>query len=80
MTITLPAEQDSILMRLVALGRFRSPQEAVSEAVLRLEKQMIHDDLIPAPLTVEEADQVYATDAEWEKIECALAGRASPEV
>jgi Arc/MetJ-type ribon-helix-helix transcriptional regulator len=80
MTITLPAEQDSILTRLVALGRFGSPQEAVSEAVRRLEKQISHDDLIPEPLTDAEAAQIYATDAEWEKIERSIAGRARPEV
>lgn len=80
MTITLPAEQDSILTRLVAMGRFRSPQEAVSEAVRRLERQINQDDLVPAPLTDEEAAQIYAPDAEWEKIERSLAGRARPEV
>ena len=80
MTITLPAEQDSILTRLVALGRFRSPQEAVSEAVRRLDKQINDDDLIPAPLTDDEAAQIYAADPEWEKIERSIAGRANPEV
>lgn len=79
MTITLPAEQDSILTRLIAKGRFDSPQEAVAEAVRRLEKQMDQEDLIPAPLTDEEAAQIYASDAEWEKIERSLAGRATPE-
>lgn len=80
MTITLPAEEDSILARLVALGRFESPQEAVSEAVRRLEKEEVLDYLNPKPMTLEEADQVYAADAEWEQVERALAGRARPEV
>jgi Arc/MetJ-type ribon-helix-helix transcriptional regulator len=80
MTITLPAEQDSILSRLVQLGRFRSPQEAVSEAVIRLERQLNHDDIIPSPLTDDEAAEVYGEDAEWEKVELSMAGRATPEV
>ncbi len=80
MTITLPAEQDSILARLVALGHFSSPDEAVTEAVRRLEKEEAQDYLNPKPLTDEEAAQVYASDAEWEKVELSLAGRARPEV
>ena len=79
MTITLPAEQDSILSRLVALGRFASPQEAVTEAVRRLESEEALDYLNPKPLTAEEADQVYALDAEWEQVERAMAGRVLPE-
>ena len=79
MTITLPAEQDSILARLVALGRFESPQAAVSEAVRRLEKEEVLDYLNPKPLTPEEANQVYAADLAWEQVERALAGRARPE-
>ena len=80
MTITLPAEQDSILNRLVALGRFASPQEAVTEAVRRLESSESADFLNPRPLTAEEAERVYAVDAEWEKVEQAVAGRARPEL
>lgn len=80
MTITLPAEQDSILSRLVALGRFASPQEAVTEAVRRLGTDEALGYLNPKPLTAEEAAQVYAGDAEWEKVERAVAGRARPEV
>ncbi len=80
MTITLPSEQDSILTRLVAQGRFRSPQEAVSEAVRRLEIDLERGDLMPAALSDDEAEQVYSPDAEREKIELSLAGRARPEV
>ena len=80
MTITLPAEEDSILARLVALGRFPSPHEAVTEAVRRLERDIAKDDLLPVPLTAEQAVQVYAADAVWELVERSLAGRAKPEV
>lgn len=80
MTITLPAEQDGFLSRLVASGRFASPQDAVAEAVRRLAAEEAHGSLIPTPLTAEEADQVYAADAEWEKVERASAGHAKPEL
>ena len=36
--------------------------------------------LNPKPLTAEEAAEVYAADAEWEKVERAVAGRAKPEL
>ena len=77
MTISLPAEQDSFLSRLVAAGRFASPQEALTEAVRRLEADEALGYLTPAPLTAAEAALVYAPDAEWEQ---ASAGRARPEV
>lgn len=80
MTITLPAEQDTILTRLVALGRFASAEEAVTEAVRRLESDEVADILNPKPLTTAEAEQIYAADAEWEKVEQAIAGRARPEL
>ncbi len=82
MTITLPAEPDSILNRLVALGLFRTPQEAVIEAVKRLEREVTHDSIFAdlAPLTPEEAEQIYAPDPEWEAVERAMAGRARPEI
>ena len=80
MTITLPAEQDRILARLVACGRFASPQEAVSEAVRRLEADEALEYLNPKPFSAEEAAQIYAADAEWEKVERFTAGRARPEV
>lgn len=80
MTITLPADQDSILNRLVALGRFASPQEAVTEAVRRLASAETADFLSVQPLTAEEANFVYAADAEWEKVEQAIAGRSRPEL
>ena len=79
MTITLPAEHDSILARLVATGRFGSPQEAVSEAVRRLETDEALEYLNPKPLSAEEAAQIYAADAEWEKVERSVARRARPE-
>ena len=80
MTITLPTEQDSFLARLVAMGRFASAQEAVAEAVRRLETDEAMDYLNPKPLSAEEAARIYAADAEWEKVERAAAGRARPEV
>ena len=80
MTITLPAEQESLFSRLIALGRFASPQEVVTEALRRLETEEMGDYLNPAPLTVEEAEKVYGADAAWEKVELAAAGRARPEV
>lgn len=80
MIITLPAEQDTILARLVALGKFASPQEAVTEAVRRLDAEETMGLLNLEPLTVNEAAQVYAPDAEWEKVERAMAGRVKPEL
>lgn len=80
MTITLPAEQDSILARLVALGKFASPQEVVSEALRRLDAEEGMNWLRPEPLTANEAAQIYAPDTEWERVERALAGRVKPEV
>jgi Arc/MetJ-type ribon-helix-helix transcriptional regulator len=80
MTITLPAEQDSLVARLVSLGRFKSPQEAVTEAVKRLAAEETQNWLNPMPLTDEEAASVYAVDADWEAVEKAAAGRARPEV
>ena len=80
MTISFPDEQGSLLARLVSLGRFRSVQEAVFEAVKRMEKQFEQEHLQPAPLTEEEAERVYAPDAAWDQVERSLAGRARPEV
>lgn len=80
MTITLPDEQDSILARLVALGKFATPQDAVAEAVRRLAAEEAADWLDLRPLTEEEANQVYAPDVAWEKVERGTAGRARPEV
>lgn len=80
MTITLPAEQDSLLARLVSLGRFTSPQEAVTEAVKRLAEDETMCWLNPQPLTDAEATSVFAPDAAWEAVEKATAGRAKPEV
>ncbi len=80
MTITLPAEQDSFLTRLVALGRFASRQEAIMEAVRLLETEEVLGCLSPKPLTAEEADQIYSVDEEWEQVERSVAGQARPEV
>ena len=80
MTITLPAEQDSFLARVVAVGRFASRQEAIAEAVRLLETEETFNYLNPKPLTADEAAQVYATDTEWEQVERSMAGRARPEV
>lgn len=79
MTITLPAEEDCILSRRVALGRFATPEEAIVEAVRRLESDEVRDFLNPQALTPDEAAQVYAADGEWERVEHAVAGRAKPE-
>ncbi len=80
MTISLPAEQTSFLSRLVSAGRFASPEEAVTEAVRRLEADEAVGYLNPAPLTTAEAALVYAPDPKWERMERAVAGRARPEV
>jgi len=79
MTITLPIEQDSFLNRLIELGRFTSRDEAVAEAVRRLAADESVTWLNPAPLSQDEADQVYAADAAWEAVEQSLAGLAGPE-
>jgi len=75
MTITLPIEQESLLSRLVALGRYASREEALADAVRRLA-----EDAGPQPFTDVELDEVYARDEAWERVECALAGQAVPEV
>jgi Arc/MetJ-type ribon-helix-helix transcriptional regulator len=80
MTINLPAEQGSILSRLVSLGRFASAEEAIVEAVRRLEADEAIDHLNPKPLSAEDAEQIYGADDEWEKVERSMAGRARPEV
>ncbi len=79
MTISLPAEQESFLGRLVALGRFPSREAAVVEAVELLKTEESRSWLHPQPLSDAEAEQVYAADPEWEKTETSLAGLAVPE-
>ncbi len=79
MTISLPAEQDSFLGRLVALGRFPSREAAVVEAVELLRTEELWHWLHPQPLTDREAELVYGSDPEWEKIENSLSGLAAPE-
>lgn len=79
MTITLPTEQENILSRLVAMGRYATREAALVDAVRRLEVE----DHLPAftePLSVEEVNQVYAADEHWESVERAHAGRVAPEV
>ena len=80
MTISLPAEQDSFLDRLIALGRFNTRDEAVVETVRRLETDEAVSFLNPQPLSADEAEQVYAADPAWESIERSLAGQVMPEV
>ena len=79
MTISLPAEQDSFLGQLVAAGRFLSREAAVVEAVELLRAEEALGWLHPQPLTIEQAEQVYAADPEWEEVENSLAGFAVPE-
>ena len=79
MTISLPAEQDSFLGRLVAMGRFPSREAAVVEAVELLKTEESRGWLQPQPLSDAEAEQVYAADPEWETTENSLAGLAAPE-
>ena len=79
MTISLPAEQDSFLGRLVAMGRFPSREAAVVEAVELLKTEESRSWLHPQPLSEAEAEQVYAADPEWETTENSLAGLAAPE-
>ena len=79
MTITLPAEQDSILSRLVAAGRYATREAALVDAVRRLEDE-VHLPEFTEPLSAAEANQVYATDEQWETVERAHAGQAVPEV
>ncbi|GEM_PF-1465870 len=80
MTITLPAEQDSFLGRLVAMGRFPSQEAAVVKAVELLETEESLNWLHPEPLSREDAERVYAHDSAWEAVENSLAGLAAPEV
>lgn len=80
MTITLPAEQDSFLGRLVDMGRFPSREAAVVKAVELLETEESLSWLHPEPLSREEAEQIYSRDAEWEAVENSAAGLAAPEV
>ena len=80
MTITLPAEQGHFLDRLVAAGRFATRDEAIAEAVRRLETDEAIEHINPRALTAEEAEQIYAADAAWETVERSVAGRARPEV
>ena len=79
MTITLPAEQDSILSRLVAKGRYATREAALVEAVRRLADED-HLSVFIEPLSAAEANQVYAADDQWEMVERAQAGQVAPEV
>jgi Arc/MetJ-type ribon-helix-helix transcriptional regulator len=79
MTVTLPEHQGAFLNRLVASGRFATRDEALAEAVRRLETEEALGYLNPKPLTVREAEAVYAADPEWEVVERKLAGQAKPE-
>lgn len=79
MTITLPAEQDSFLGRLVAMGRFPSQEAAVVKAVELLETEETLNWLHPEPLSREEAESVYSHDSAWESVEHSMAGLAVPE-
>ena len=73
MTITLPHEQESILSRLVARGRYASREAALAEAVRRLEEE--EPALIFVPFTSGELHEIYAPDKEWESVERVLAGQ-----
>jgi Arc/MetJ-type ribon-helix-helix transcriptional regulator len=79
MIITLPAQQDSFLGRLVAMGRFPSREAAVVKAVELLETEESIHWLHPEPLSAAAAESVYAADAAWEAVETAHAGLAAPE-
>ncbi|WP_409213311.1 type II toxin-antitoxin system ParD family antitoxin [Prosthecobacter sp.] len=79
MTITLPAEQDSFLGRLVAMGRFPSREAAVVKAVELLETEESMSWLLPQPLSREDAEQIYAADPAWEAVENSVAGLTVPE-
>lgn len=79
MTITLPAEQNSFLGRLVAMGRFPSQEAAVVKAVELLETEELLNWLHPESLSREDAERVYAADAAWESVETSHAGLAAPE-
>jgi putative addiction module CopG family antidote len=79
MKVTLPDSQSAFLARLVAAGRFASQDEAVAEAVRRLEAEEALDHLNPPALTVQEAEAIYGSDPEWESVELALASQIKPE-
>jgi putative addiction module CopG family antidote len=79
MNVTLPESQSVFLANLVAAGRFASQDEAVAEAIRRLEADEAMDYLNPPPLTLKEAEAVYGSDPEWEAVELALAGQIKPE-
>lgn len=80
MIITLPAQQDSFLGRLVAMGRFPSREAAVVKAVELLETEESINWLQPKPLSQADAESVYDSDIAWEAVETAHAGLAAPEI
>lgn len=79
MTVTLPENQSVFLNHLVASGRFSSRDDALAEAVRRLETDEALGYLNPTPLTVQEAEEVYGSDPEWEAVENSLTGQMRPE-
>jgi putative addiction module CopG family antidote len=78
MAFALGNEQLVFIERMVRSGRFNNQSEVVREALRRLQREE-EDYLRPPPITEAEARRVYRRNAEWERVECAMAGRAKPE-
>jgi len=79
MAFALGKEQAAFIDRMISIGRFNNQSEVVREALRRLQRAEEEDYLRPSPITATEARRVYRSNAQWERVERALAGRVKPE-
>ena len=79
MNVSLTDELSEFVKSKVSSGRYTSASEVVREALRRLQRAEEEDYLRPPPITAAEARRVYRRNAQWERVERALAGRVKPE-